>query len=309
MHKHQCLHKISFSKRNSGITWLASLTSCVSRDGSPLPPVNDQIFNILRLFCTTLCLSIDVTWANVFLLVEIANYANASCKPGGQWGWHFSSHNTPVYSLLQIVHRHIIWLIYVGFVSQIAPFPISTESTELRSLLPEDKRIISWLRVINYPSMPKYIISMLGLRIVKWKWNYMKTWGYVLLFSPKESFLTLDKRFRFRPTAANIASAWSLVNMLSLRSTWKKFQPNCSVEHLFQFWDSLCQNLRLERREVVSPDLNPLQSPYTIWLTRMLVELGYGGEEDGGLAEVEGAESAKHEKILVDTCMGWDGID
>ena len=116
MHKHQCLHKISFSKRNSGITWLASLTSCVSRDGSPLPPVNDQIFNILRLFCTTLCLSIDVTWANVFLLVEIANYANASCKPGGQWGWHFSSHNTPVYSLLQIVHRHIIWLIYFGLI-------------------------------------------------------------------------------------------------------------------------------------------------------------------------------------------------
>ena len=59
----------------------------------------------------------------------------------------------------------------------------------------------------------------------------------------------------------------------------------------------MCQNLRLERREVVSPDLNPLQSPYTIWLTRMLVELGYGGEEDGGLAEVEGAESAKHEKM------------
>ena len=56
-----CFHKMSFSKRNSGITWLASLTSCVSRGGLA---VNHQIFNILRLVFTKLCLRIDVTWIN-----------------------------------------------------------------------------------------------------------------------------------------------------------------------------------------------------------------------------------------------------
>ena len=44
------------------ITQLASLISWVSRDG---PPVNHQIFNILRLVRTKLCLRIDVTWIDV----------------------------------------------------------------------------------------------------------------------------------------------------------------------------------------------------------------------------------------------------
>ena len=57
----QCCHKMSFSKRNSGITWLASLISLASSGG----PVNHQIFNIWRLVCTKLCLRIDVTCTNV----------------------------------------------------------------------------------------------------------------------------------------------------------------------------------------------------------------------------------------------------
>ena len=74
---------MSFSMKQYWITQLASHINWGSRDGPPL--VNDQIFNILRLVRTKVCLRIDVTWIDVkiqiFFLVEILK----RCKPGGQW--------------------------------------------------------------------------------------------------------------------------------------------------------------------------------------------------------------------------------
>ena len=135
---------MSFSMKQYWITQLASHINWGSRDGPPL--VNDQMFNILRLVCTKLSLRIDVTWIDVkiqiFFLVEILK----KCKPGGQWCWHFSSHNNPTWSHLQTIHRQMFTSSNtsssnVRFLFQYfqLSFPINSESTELRSLLPEDR--------------------------------------------------------------------------------------------------------------------------------------------------------------------------
>ena len=98
-----CFHKMSFSKRNSGITWLARLTSWVSRGGLA---VNHQMFNIWRRVSTKLCFRIDVTCTPMLsngFPPEWQWWLRIMCKPGGQWGCYFSSHNTPACSHLQIL--------------------------------------------------------------------------------------------------------------------------------------------------------------------------------------------------------------